>query len=711
MKVTKSDLTAITCILNEIIESDSANDQEISLTIKFLKTFRLPDDKLQKLVDEACNMNFDDAAAVVKNMDDATKQEFANIISDVMFADGVVSDEEAVKFMTLIADCEMPMPDTKEWVDWCKSAGDSDDDTILCNDVIDDLSGEDSEICFFVIRAGGPHYGGKCRTIVNKKYEYGIDDSQVAKTLLGCKEHVLYDCGEAEILDMLTREMGFDGYGKFHGYICEKPYDSSDNRAASDIFGQKISGHCLIRFVSDEGEYLEMNKAQCAKMFELLKQSLTCKMLHRTEDLWHCHNSGPSVLMLSRQDIETRRSMEIEESIEVESEMPIRQEPERPLTDDEKIQRWLDTFRPEDNGYELEVDYKQIWSEMDTELWMLDDDAFVDAPFSFEPVNTVKELILYVIEHDDEQPYYNLLALSFGYRMAQELKLAAYWAHKAVLLGKDGLDYEGLENFGITGVFIAYEELGNCYFSVEPCFEKDPKFPDFKKAAEYYEETHFEVSEIMCGRSYLGLGDYAKAEKSLTRYNSSSILAWRGHFYKITHQTDKAEKCWEESIKGNSGWGEYFMGRYLWNEEFYDCAIRLWQQGEAKGCTECTGELFNWIFGHPQSRYETKDEYWRKLESLHAENKCVSGYKYKYKYIANDSIQMNETVLADGSVCSNDFCKDVTLGKALHDGIRRFCPYCLKLSRDTYRRYTDSQFQAILRAWGYNEQEASWSTR
>ena len=46
MKVTRSGLIAITCILNEIIESDNGTNEEISLAISFLKSFKLSDEKL-----------------------------------------------------------------------------------------------------------------------------------------------------------------------------------------------------------------------------------------------------------------------------------------------------------------------------------------------------------------------------------------------------------------------------------------------------------------------------------------------------------------------------------------------------------------------------------------------------------------------------------------------------------------------------------------
>lgn len=680
MKVTRSGLIAITCILNEIIESDNGTNEEISLAISFLKSFKLSDEKLKPIVDEACKMSFDDATAVVKNMDKASKQELSNIISEIMLADGAVSDEEAVKFMALIADCDVPMPDTKAWVAWCNSTD---------NDEIDDLSGEDSEICFFVIRAGGPHYGGKCRTVINKKYEYGISDSMAAKMLLDCKEHILYDCGESELLDMLTREMGFEGYGRFHGYVCKNPYDSSDNRAASEIFGKKISGHCLIRFRSNEGQYLELNKAQCARLYGLLKENLTCKLLHRAEDQCHFHTSGPTVMRLGRQPIE------------VKPVTPTQPKPVRTLSDDEKIERWLNVNRPEDNGFEFPLSNNEVLGELNV-LCRWDEDNL--------PFNTIKELILYVIEHDAEQPYDYLVDLSIFTRIAiGDLKMAAYWAHKAIILGESGLEGEYFYNFGFTGLLRAYEELGNCYFSVDPYFPENPYFPNFRKAADYYQHAGTGVSEIMVGRAYLGLGDYAKAEACFSKNDNSDTLAWRGHLYNITHQTAKAEKCWEAAIKGDSGWGEYFIGRYLWNKEFYDSAIRLWRQGEAKGCAECTGELFNWIFGHPQSRKETKDQYWNKVSQLHDSGKCVSGNKYVYKY-AND---IEPTMYLHGKQCSKEYSIELLMEAALNRGINKFCPYCLYMSRENkwrYENYSEDRFKAILIAWGYNEQEHYWST-
>lgn len=76
--------------------------------------------------------------------------------------------------------------------------------------------------------------------------------------------------------------------------------------------------------------------------------------------------------------------------------------------------------------------------------------------------------------------------------------------------------------------------------------------------------------------------------------------------------------------------------------------IALWQQGEKKGCSECTGELFNWIVGHPQTPFSRKEEIWNKVLGLHYRDECISGYKYIYKHVDNGNIPIQEDVDENG---------------------------------------------------------------
>lgn len=672
MKVTRRGLIAITCILNEIIESDNGTNEEISITINFLKTFKLSDDKLKQIVDEACKMSFDDAAAVVRNMDEANKQELSNIISEIMLADGAVSDAEAVKLMEVITECDVPMPDSQAWIDWCTSAD---------NDEVDDLSGEDSEICFFIIRAGGPHYGGKCRTVINKEYVYGISDSTVAKMFLGCKEHVLYDCGESGFMDMLTREMGFEGQGKFHGYVCKKPYDSSDNHAASEIFGKKISGHCLIRFKSNEGQYLEMNKAQCERMYELLKENLSCKLLHRTEDQRHFHKSGPIVMRLSRQPIEV----------------------ERPLTDDEKIRLWLKENDPADHGCLYRLDHQEFMRsgvKYDIEY---DLDHDYDAKFV-----TLKDVFLYIIGHDDEHPYDLLTNLGKAFRRLKELEYAIYWGHKAALLIDKALEEKECEGDDIEEEkrlinlrWDAYSELGYSYSSFQSFCTV--KLPDLNKAIEAFKNAGPADRAIETGKAYMGLGDYASAEKWLLSLTDrititdspwyySIAYAYIGLMHYIRKDEKKALQYWNESIKikDGSGLGHYFKGRHLWKIKYYDSAIQLWQEGEKMGSRECSCELLQWHAGYPSSSQHLTDT-WNKMQGFaYSETKEI--HKYLYKYIANGTF-----------VIENDEYKIADINE-LWDGMRKRCPHCLKLLAEIgcLDELSKSELNRIMKAWLYD---------
>lgn len=668
MRITYSQIGAFIRIMVSIIHSDDGNAAEASHVAKFINRFKLSDEQKKKLQMIEPYSETEADYENLKKLDDTTKQKLSNILFDVMAEDGTISDQESILFMTLMSDSEFPTPDTQIWLDWLESSEEPVEE-------IDDLSEEDSEICFFVIKAGGPHYGGKCRTVINKQYEYGITDTQVAKDILNCKDHVLLDCGDAEILDILTREMGFEGYGQFHAYICKRPYDSSDNRAASDIFGRKIYGHCLIRFKSDSGEYMEMNKAQCARMFDLLKQHLDCKLLHRTEDRIHFHKNGLPVRRLSRQPVETP-----------------------PLGDAERIALWLMADRPEDNGFDLKLSHQDLLNDLDYSPSFLDD----------EPFETIKDLLMYVIDNDEDQPYHELLTLAKGYRMSCELEKAAYWAHKAIVLGETGLEKDNAWNFGICGLSDANEELGNCYFSVPYSHDTESSFPDFKKAAHHYYLASRRQKYIMRGRSYLGMGDYQNAEKCFSEgMDDDEVMAWMGHLCNLRHQIAQAERYWKKAIQGTSGWGEYFYGRYLWNREHYDTAISLWQQGEKKGCSECTGELFNWIVGHPQTPFSGKEEIWNKVQGLHYRDECISGYKYIYKHIGNGNIPIEEDVDENGKETKTN--STIMMSIALYDGIKKFCPYCLTQVRSEYTMYSDTEFKRILMAWGYNEFESSFS--
>lgn len=657
MKVTRSGLIAITCILNEIIESDNGTNEEISLAINFLKTFRLSDDKLKQIVDEACKMSFEDAAAVVKNMDEASKQELSNIISEIMLADGAVSDEEAVKFMALIADCDVPMPDTKAWVDWCRSTD---------NDQIDDLSGEDSEICFFVIRAGGAHYGGKCRTIINKKYEYGISDSTAAKMLLGCKEHILYDCGESELLDMLTREMGFEGYGRFHGYVCKKPYDSSDNHAASEIFGRKISGHCLIRFKSNEGQYLEMNKAQCARLYGLIKENLTCKLLHRTEDQCHFHTSGPPVMRLSRQK-----------------------------SPSERIKEWLRHDTPESHGFEVYIDdYDFLCEDMAEDHDIANSLDTLNFRYYAEDevrINSVEDLLIHVIDSNNEAVEL-LTELAVYYRSKGNMGYALYWAQKAVILSEIYFKLDDAPDHAIQLYFEACTELGNCYFSES----ESNSLPDLPKAAYYYKEG---CESLLAARAYIGMEMYNEAETEFDKiraigagYSVSVANAWQGQMYFIRNMITEAIHYWQLSIEGISGWGEYFMGRWLWGENREQEAIRLWEQGLEKRCYECKIELYHVIMNN--EKHEIKDE-WHKIVSSEADNQLYkTGYQYLYWNLKCDSIFNDES----------DEVRDYKAQSYLDLGLRNFSPYCAELmsircSRDGWKE-SAKHYERVMKAWG-----------
>lgn len=499
MKITYSQIGAFIRIMLSVIHSDNGNAAEASHVAKFINRFKLSVEQKKNLQMIEPDSETDADYENLKKLDDTTKQELSNLLFDVMAADGTISDQESMLFMTLMSDSEFPIPDTQAWLDWLASS---------------------------------------------------------------------------------------------------------------------------------------------------------------------------------------------EEAVEETDAM----------SDEERIALWLKTDRPEDNGFDLKLSHQDLLNDLDYGPSFLDD----------EPFDTIKDLLMYVIDHDEEQLYYELLTLAKGYRMSCELEKAAYWAHKAIVLGEKGLEKDNVWNFGLCGLSDANEELGNCYFSVPYSHDTESTFPDFKKAAHYYYLAPRPQKSIMRGRAYLGMGDYQNAEKCFSEgQDDDQVLAWMGHLCNLRHQVAQAERYWKKAIQGRSGWGEYFYGRYLWNRKHYDTAISLWQQGEKKGCSECTGELFNWIIGHPQTPFSRKEEMWNKVHGLHYRDECISGYKYIYKHVDNGNIPIQEDVDENGK--ETKINSSIMMSNALYYGIKKFCPYCLKHAREEYTKYSDSEFKRILLAWGYNEFESSFS--
>ncbi len=169
----------------------------------------------------------------------------------------------------------------------------------------------------------------------------------------------------------------------------------------------------------------------------------------------------------------------------------------------------------------------------------------------------------------------------------------------------------------------------------------------------------------------------------------------------IKRMFSQAVIFWDQAIEEQrDGWGEYFKGRYLWSKQCFSDAISLWRQGEKKRNAACSGELFNWIVGHPKSSGKLIAEEVKKIIELQYENNCLSSYKYMYKYVKNGNIKFNKIdITIDGKVFeyyieNADFYLEM--------GTWHFCPYCLSEMKRLGYDVDEKCFENAMIGWGYD---------
>lgn len=376
--------------------------------------------------------------------------------------------------------------------------------------------------------------------------------------------------------------------------------------------------------------------------------------------------------------------------------------------EDEMIAAWLSIDTPQEDGFDLPLTVEELMKDLDWDIELdIDNDKFgVCGDFEGE---TVRDLLLEVIKGDAEDTE-KLIGLARVYRTMDgwELNKAAYWAHKAAILtrrliGSDSIGYMD----GCEILCNALGELGNAYFSY-PCHEDDTEyFPNLELASKYYREaaeadTMNEYDfNIMAGRAMSALG-FGVSQIELTMlekgFDRSKGLAWSGQMWYERGMIKPALEKWNESIKGSSGWGEYFLGRYYWGRKYYSDAITLWKEGEKKGCAECSGELFNWIVGHPESTASQKQEQWDKAMSLTSSGRCTSVYKYIYKHITNGNIVLSFPEDPDCDRLGIDRSR-LTAANAINKGIKEFCPYCAKIYKEDL---SHPNAGLAMKAWGFD---------
>lgn len=359
----------------------------------------------------------------------------------------------------------------------------------------------------------------------------------------------------------------------------------------------------------------------------------------------------------------------------------------------ERIKDWLSYNKPEDHGFEVFIEDFDLFCEDFAEDYGIADSLDT---FSFNyygpdeiTINTVEDLLIHVIDSDNQAV--ELLTELARYNRSQGyLANALYWAQKAVILSED-------KNELIEQYFDACIELGNCYFSdSEPC-----NLPDLIDAAKYYKRG---CDNLSAARAYIGLGEYDKAESELELIkligvdNSTSLAnAWLGQMYFIQNNIPKALKYWQLSIEGCSGWGEYFMGRYLWGiEHKYNEAVSLWQQGYHKHCNECQTELYHYVMFNDDFDEETMNE-WHDVVAKRADLQIYNaGYQFLY-----DCILYSDALM--------DIDIDIRQADAQHYielGLRNFCPYCAdtRLLQCQLEGFYEStwHYERVKKCWGWD---------
>jgi hypothetical protein len=369
----------------------------------------------------------------------------------------------------------------------------------------------------------------------------------------------------------------------------------------------------------------------------------------------------------------------------------------RQKTPTERIKEWLLHDTPESHGFEVYIeDFDFFCDDMAEDYGIADSLETLNFRYYAEDevtINSVEDLLIYVIDSND-QAVELLTELAVYYRNKGNLGYALYWAQKAVILSEIYFKRDGDRNYARQLYIDACTELGNCYFSES----ESNSLPDLPKAAYYYKEGH---ESLLAARAYIGMEMYNEAEAIFDNiratgagYSISEANAWQGQMYFIRNMITEAIHYWQLSIEGISGWGEYFMGRWLWGEDRDQEAIKLWEQGYGKRCYECKTELYNIVMNNETE--EIMDE-WHKIVSSEAANQLYkTGYQYLYWHIKYDSI-------------FNDESEDVRDYKAqsyLDLGLRNFSPYCAELMSIQCRRdgweESAKHYDRVMKAWGHD---------
>lgn len=370
-------------------------------------------------------------------------------------------------------------------------------------------------------------------------------------------------------------------------------------------------------------------------------------------------------------------------------------EEEEDESEDGMIRRWLSRDIPEEaeNGLSLSLD--DILDTLDESIA----DDLDDSEFEFYERfygETIRDLLLDVIKSDDEAVEM-LVALSKYYRLqpGEDIRYAAYWAHKAVILVEKGLESGRIDDLNLKPM--AYGELGNVYYSYS--YDPDVDFPDVEKAARYYEiaaKNDFSYYYDYNVNAAIALASMAELYKAMDvvemGWNPGINRAWCGQLQYFRGYALTAAKYWNDALGKSKGWGEYFMGRYCYMRGETGKAYQLWREGAAEGSKECELELANRILSDPATSWSETQKQWEIMDRMYRNDETPAVYKYIYKFYMDKNFKIDMT----------EYERRLVAYDALNSGIRRFCPYCAKINQD---ELDDSHIKPAIEAWGYDGYE------
>lgn len=383
------------------------------------------------------------------------------------------------------------------------------------------------------------------------------------------------------------------------------------------------------------------------------------------------------------------------EDITPSNEFGLDEDEDDDKSEDQTIRRWLLRDVPEEAETELSLSLDDILDTLDEPIA----DDLDDSEFEFYERfygETVRDLLMDVIKSGDEAVEM-LVALSKYYRLqpGEDIRYAAYWAHKAVILVEKGIESGKIDEYNLKPM--AYGELGNAYYSYS--YDPDIAFHDVKKAAKYYEiaaKNDYSYYYDYNTNAAIALASMAELYKAMDiadlGWSHGINRAWCGQIQYFRGYAQTATKYWNDALGKSKGWGEYFMGKHYYMQGYTSKAYQLWREGAEEGSKECELELANRILSDPTTSWKEIQKQWEIIDRMYRNDETPAVYKYIYKFYMDKNFKID---------MSQDDRRLVAYS-ALDKGIRRFCPYCAKISKD---ELGDVHIKPAIEAWGYDGYE------